>query len=97
MERSELGQLADEILTEMYDKAEPPLDFMELRENPDDVEPGWYEQHYLSEEAQKEIFEAHVEAFEEDRGEELTTDEHTALVIKCIVDLGPSSIPPEEE
>ena len=41
-------ELAEEILTEMYAEAEPPLDFEYLRENPEEAEDEWYQNHYLS-------------------------------------------------
>lgn len=89
MNSEKLRELADEILTEMYAEAEPPLDFMELRENPEQAEDGWYDNHYLPEDEQDSIFEKHLEGYD------LSNSERTALVWECIVNLGPAS--PKEE
>jgi hypothetical protein len=93
---NELRQLADEILTEMYAEAEPPLDFMYLRENPDEAPDGWYKQHHLPKVEQNAIFDKHVDRFEEDV-RSLSASEHTALVTECILNLGPATSPQEEQ
>jgi len=90
MTMDDLQELAYDILREMYDEAEPGLDWDDLRENPDEYPDDWYSQHYLSDERQREIFDKHVE------GETLTDDEHTSLVMTCILDLGPSNVASED-
>jgi Tat protein secretion system quality control protein TatD with DNase activity len=72
-------------MEQMYNEAEPGLDFMDLLENSDEYPDDWYSQHTLSSERQQEIFEEHVEAAD------LSDREHTQLSIECIVNLGPSS------
>lgn len=82
---TDLEQLRNEILTEMYQEAEPPLDFMWAVENPDEMDEQWYKQHRLPQERQKEIFDKHIEDVE------LTDHERVALVFTCITSLGPST------
>lgn len=87
----DLRELADEILTEMYEEAEPSRDFMELRENPEEAEDEWYMNHYLSGERCREIFEKHTEDVD------LTSAEHASLSLECLTSLAPTSTPPEEQ
>lgn len=87
---TDLEELRNDILREMYAEAEPPLDFDEALENPDDMDDDWYSQHYLSKEEQERIFDEHVE------DENLSSQEHTALTMTCILDLGPTNVPLEE-
>jgi hypothetical protein len=84
---SELTELRNSILQEVYEQAEPGMDFEEALENPDDQPDDWYQRHYLSEKQQQEIFEKHVENFHR----ELTSSEHTGLALTCIRSLGPTS------
>ena len=87
----EYETLWKDILTEMYQEAEPPLDFEEVLASPEDQPEDWFKQHYLPEEKSEEIFDKHVE------GVELTDREHTGLVMTCILDLGPTNVPLEEQ
>jgi len=82
---SELVELRNRIMEQMYNEAEPGLDFMDLLENPDDYPDDWYSQHTLSSERQREIFEEHVE------GANISDRAHAELSIECITNLGPSS------
>lgn len=85
-----LEEIRNSIMQEMYEEAEPGLDFSDLVENPDEYPDDWYSQHYLSDERQEEIFDKHVEQHD------LSKREHSALVMECILNLGPSNVPPEE-
>lgn len=49
---SNLSKLSEEILTQMYAAADPPLDFQEVLDNRHDFDENWYQQHTLSEERQ---------------------------------------------
>lgn len=80
-----LEQLRNDILTEMYAEAEPPLDFQAALENPDEMDERWFEQHRLPSERQQEIFDKHTEDVE------LTDREYTMLLLTCITSLGPST------
>lgn len=86
-ELEQLEQLRNDILQEVYEQAEPGLDFQEVLENPDEQPDDWYQRHYLSEEQQQEIFDKHVEKFKR----ELTSSEHADLALTCITSLGPTS------
>jgi hypothetical protein len=82
--RNNLEELRNEILTEMYSEAEPPLDFRKVLANPDEHPEDWYKRHYLRPKRQREIFEKHV------ADESLTENEHAQLSLTCITDLGPT-------
>lgn len=84
---SDLKELRNDILREVYAEAEPSLDFDKMLDNPDDQPDDWYQRHYLSDERQEEIFEKHVENFER----ELTRSEHADLALTCITSLGPTA------
>lgn len=60
-DKDELREIAYDILREIYDEAEPGLDFDEVLENPNDQPDDWFSQHYLSEERQNEIYEKHCD------------------------------------
>lgn len=85
-----LKEIRNDILQEMYEEAEPPLDFSDVLENPDEYPDDWYSQHYLSKEDEQRIFDKHTE------GVDLTSSEHLSLTMTCITSLGPTNVPPEE-
>ena len=87
---TDLKQLRDEILNEMYAEAEPPLDFDYAVANADEMDDDWYQQHYLSQERCQEIFDKHTESVD------LTKSEHLSLTMTCLADLAPTSQPLEE-
>lgn len=78
-------EIAFDILREMYSEAEPPLDFDDALENPDDYDDGWYDEHYLESERQKEILEKHCEKHD------VTDNQHSQIAVTAILDLGPAS------
>lgn len=82
---TELDEIVDNILVQMYEEAEPGLDFHDLKENPDEYPEDWYSQHVLSAERQREIVDEHTE------GENLTDSEHTSVVFSTILNYGPRS------
>lgn len=81
----DLVEIRDDVLREMYDEAEPGLDFDDLLDDPDEYPDDWYEQHTLDSERQREILDKHLEQYD------LTEQEHTSLVMTCILDLGPAT------
>ena len=85
-----LTEVRDDILNEMYAEAEPPLDFDRVLDNPDSMNDDWYSQHFLSEDEQQRILDKHVERHN------LTDTEHTALVMECILNLGPRGVDIDE-
>lgn len=80
-----LQKIAFDALREMYQEAEPPLDFDHAIENPDKYEDNWYSNHELCPERQKEIVEKHCE------GKNLTSSEHTTVVMTAILNYGPKN------
>jgi hypothetical protein len=93
MERkmTELKELRNQILREVYSEAEPGLDFDDLLANPDDYPDNWFEQHTLSAEREREIFEKHT------ADADLTESERTYLLTECILNLGPSNPSKDDE
>lgn len=55
MDRKKLKQRVLDILNQMYEEADPPMDFQHAWEHPEEYEEGWYLEHVLSEERQLEI------------------------------------------
>lgn len=86
-----LEAIRDDVLRQMYAEAEPPLDWSEVVNNPDEYQYDFYEQHHLPSERQAEILD---EAFEKYSP---TSREKTELRMSCIVDLGPTGVPLADE
>jgi hypothetical protein len=82
---TDLESIRNDVLREMYDEAEPGLDFDEVLANPESVDEDWYAQHTLDGDRQQEIVEKHAEKHN------LSEKEHTALVSECILNLGPAT------
>ncbi|AAL54945.2 hypothetical protein HfxHF1_180 [Halophage HF1] len=82
---SELREILNDVLREMYAEAEPPLDFDEVLENPDEYGSGWYADHYLDGDRQTEIVEKYAEKHELNRSQRKT------LSFSAILSYGPSS------
>ncbi len=82
-----LKQLRDNILNEMYAEAEPPLNFDYAVANADEMDEDWYQQHYLSQERCREIFDKHTENVD------LTKSEYLSLTLTCLTYLAPTSQP----
>jgi len=85
MSDQDLVELRNTILREVYEAAEPGLDFDDLLENPDEYPGEWYDNHYLSPDREQEIFDKHTEDVD------LNSREHADLVLTCTVSLGPSN------
>lgn len=84
---TDLVEIRNDILREMYSEAEPPLDFDEVLENPEEYNDSrWFEQHYLPRERSEDIFDKHVERHD------LTESEASSLSFTCIVNYGPTSV-----
>ena len=75
-------EVAFDALRQMYDEADPGISFDHALENPDEYEEGWYTDHYLASERQKEIVDEHRST--------LTDKQRTAVVMTAIVGYGPS-------
>jgi len=82
---TELKEIAYDALREMYSEAEPPLDFDDVLENPEEYPDDWYSRHELDGERQKEIVEKHCEKHD------LSSRERTTVTFAAITDLGPTS------
>jgi len=80
-----LLEIANGILREMYAEAEPPLDFDRVLDSPGDADENFYQNHYLSQEEQKRIFQTYVEE------QELTDRERTTLSMAVMVGLAPTT------
>ncbi|UBF21853.1 hypothetical protein HSTV-3_gp93 [Halorubrum virus HSTV-3] len=85
-----LREVLNDVLREMYAEAEPPLDFDDVLENPDEYGSGWYSEHYLDGDRQTEIVEKHAEKHDLNRGE------RKSLSFSAILSYGPSSTPRAE-
>lgn len=86
-DNAELKRIRNRALRQMYNEAEPGLDFDDLLENPEKYPDNWHQRHHLPSERVKEIFENHVD------GHDLTTEEHAQLTLTVITDLSPTSQP----
>lgn len=84
-------QVAYDALEQMYDEAEPGLDFYDVVENPDDYDDDWFQQHTLDSDRQREIVDEHCEKHD------LTESEETSVTWTAILDLGPSQPPRDEQ
>lgn len=85
MRQDELRELADEMLADMYEDADPPLDFYDVVENPEEYPDDWYQQHTLSNERIREIFDKHTEDVS------LTSAEHAELSLTVLTSLAPAT------
>lgn len=74
-----LEKIVTDILREMYDRADPGLDFDDLEENPEKYPDDWYDHHHLSQEEQKEIIKKHCERHNVSKREETTVIMETML------------------
>lgn len=85
----DLKKIRNDILREMYRKAEPSLDFDEVLKNENTFEDDWYKNHKLESDKQESILKKHFEEHNLNKRERLT------LRSECILNLGPST--PEKE
>lgn len=84
-------QIATEILTEMYSEADPPLDFQAVLDGEIDVDDGWYTQHVLDGDRQREILNKHLAEHE------LTDRQESGITMTCILDYGPTTVEGEDQ
>lgn len=82
---ADIEQLHNEILADMYNEADPGLDWYDLLEHPEQYPDDYYLHHALSSERQKEIFDEHTERVS------LTRSEHASLSISVFMDKAPAS------
>ena len=83
-----LHEIATEILTEMYDKAEPPLDYQAVQENPGEFDEDWYLNHYLPQDTQQEILNNYLNQYD------LTEKEQSEIRMFCTLYNGPTTKKP---
>lgn len=83
----DLEEIRNDMLRQMYNEAEPPRDFDEVLENPEEVEDKWYQNHYLEVERVQEIFDEHCEKHD------INEREHLTLSFEVIMSLSPTSNP----
>jgi len=81
---TDLQEVVDGVLQEMYSRAEPPADFEHIKNNPEEYPDDWYNEHYLPSETQREIVNAHCEM------NNLSERERQAVVMNTILDLAPT-------
>ena len=79
----ELWDICVDILNEVYEEAEPGLDFDDVNENPDDYPDDWYEQHVIDKEVEKEIVKKHCDKHD------LNSRERTQINMTAILSYGP--------
>ena len=77
-------EVAYDALQQMYNEAEPGLNFERLRRNPDEYPDDWISQHELSRQRQREIVELHCE------NAGLTQSERNGVFWSAILDYGPA-------
>ena len=87
---SNLEQAVDEALTQMYDEAEPPLDYQWAKNHPAKVDEDEHLQHYLSGERQEEIVEEVADQYD------LNGVEKLSLQMETILNMGPTTVPLED-
>ena len=80
---AEVKEVAYDALREIYEEAEPGLDFDDVLDNPDEYEDEWYDNHVLPLERQSEILDKHIEKHN------LTNLEETHITFTVMLDLGP--------
>lgn len=86
----ELREISYDVLREMYEEAEPGLDFDEALEDPDEMDDDWYQQHSLPKKRQLEIRDKHCEKHN------LNDSERSTVTWTAILNYGPSYTPNEE-
>jgi len=87
----ELREIAYDALRELYDEAEPGLNFDDVLENPDEYSEHWYENHHLNKDRQREIVEQHCDKHN------LNQSETNSVFWTAVLDLGPQYTPLEDD
>jgi len=82
---TDLQEIAFDALREMYNEAEPPLDFDKVIENPDQFDQGWYKNHSLEMSRQREIIDKHCQH------NNLSSKEKRSVIMTAILEYGPRS------
>jgi hypothetical protein len=75
--------VAYDAIREIYDEAEPGLDFDEVLNDPDEFDDDWYSQHYLPDERQREILNKHLDKHD------LSDKQESSVTITVILWYGP--------
>lgn len=83
MADKDLQEISFDILREIYDEAEPGIDFDDALENPEDYEEGWFSNHYLADARQREILNEHCDQYD------LSDSEQSSIVWTVILNYGP--------
>lgn len=79
----QLRELRDDILHEVYQEADPPLDWRDAANNPDDYPDFHPSNHVLSNERQREIREKHI------AGHDLSDRQQSQLTFAVVTEWGP--------
>lgn len=82
---TDLQKIAFDALREIYQEAEPPLDFDDALENPEEYGDDWFLDHELHSDRQKEILDKHLEKHN------LSNREEMSVTMTVILDYGPFS------
>jgi len=80
----ELREIAYDILREVYNEAEPGLDFDDVLENHSEYPEHYYDYHRIPAEKHIEIFDKHIEQYN------LTDGEERHIHMIAVLSLGPS-------
>jgi hypothetical protein len=88
-EENDLWAIARNALREIYDEAEPGLDFDDVLENPEDYQYEWFNEHELAPEREREI----VRKYKEKHN--MTNRESVQFTLTVITEYGPAN--PEDD
>lgn len=82
---SRLNKAFKATMVQMYKEAEPPIDWKYAWANPDEYEHGWWTNHTLDGDRQREIVDKYAKEYD------LSSEERMALVFSAILDYGPAN------
>lgn len=82
--KEKFQKIVNEVLVEMYDKAETYRNFNPIKEDDLDLDEDWYKQFYLSKEDQEKIIEEYIQEYD------LSSFERKSLRMK-VFDIGPTN------
>jgi len=86
---TDLEEIAFDALREIYQEAEPPLDFDHALENPDEYGENWYSDHTIQRDTEREILNKHLDKHD------LTDRERSSVIMFVTLNYGPSYPEPE--
>lgn len=87
----DVQEVAFDALRQIYDEADPGIDFDHALENPEEYGNEWYSDHYLDADRQREIVDEHCE------NATLASKQETAVTMTAILHYGPrGTVNPDE-